>query len=150
MYVQCMYSWKIWFLKTVETCVDQCLKPLNFSTWKHWHSINKMCCMSMHVFAEAQLNACKICQEKSSWTCKSCYLNMISANFSTSGIWNMRFPEVKCPTVFQTGFSKLLSLVDLGTCCGILKNKVMCWHSCHDTAWLACHSVTHIMCVFYK
>ena len=130
----------------MDTGVDQCLKPLNFATWKHRHLINKMRRMSMHVFAEAQFNPCKICQEKSSWTCKSCYLNMISAKFSTSGIWNMRFSGVKCPTVFQTGFSKLLSLVDLGTCVMILKNKVMHWHSHHVTTWLACHSVT-VMCI---
>ena len=134
-------------------------KPVWISAWNHWISQLEntsiqlrrynVRCMSMYVFAEAQLNPCKICHEKSSWTCSSCYLNMISAKLSTSGTWNMWFPRIKCPTVFQTGFSKLLSLVDLRTCCRILKNKVMDWHSCHDTAWLACHSVTD-MCIFYK
>ena len=37
-----------------------------------------------------ELNPSKISQQKRSWSCKTSFLNMISAKFSTKGIWGVR------------------------------------------------------------
>ena len=65
------------------------LTPNHLISFLENTSSRSTCKICLHACAEWELSSSKISREKRSWSCKTSFLDMIVAKFSTKGIWSM-------------------------------------------------------------